>query len=168
MKLGRIILMLAAAASLAACKTADVASAAGVALGLVPIATQLTSKGDAAQPASGMTKESYDDSKKLYLSTVKRGAVAFRSGAIPIATSADVQQDNFCELVLLDQARIDDGDIGGELSGIECQAEKELSRLADALGDGDAVGFAKAKGNLAGHLAAMDKIISAAEKEATP
>lgn len=163
----RLLPLLAAGLLMQACDYGDIASVGGLAVTAVSAATQGRSS-PRATAGTTPTKESFDDSKALYISTVKRGAAAFRAGFIPVATSADVQQDNFCELVLADQQRLDPDDVGGDLSAAECRAEKELARLGDALGDGDAVGFAAAKRTLTGYVAAMDKIISAAEKRATP
>lgn len=170
MKPIRTLLCLAAALSLGACKTTDIASGASIALGLVPLVSgSIGNKPAAATPATGMSKDSFEDTKALYLSTTKRGAAAFRSGTIPVSTDADVQRDNFCDLVLADPngsglAVVTDH--GGELSALECRAKDEVDELINAFERQDAVAFASHKGKATGHIRAMDAIISQAEKEA--
>lgn len=158
--------MIIAAATMLALGGCNWQTAATTGAAVVGLAGPLLTRAAPAQ-ANGQsvaTKESFEDSKNLYLSTVKRGAAAFRSGAIPLSTSPDVQRDNFCELVRADLHRVDDP--GGELSALECKAEAELAKLGDALGRADEVSFTAAKRSLAGYLAAMDKIISASEADA--
>lgn len=157
--------------SLPGCNFSDIASAGSLA---VAVAGPLLSR-SATRPADGqagdMTKDSLDTIKSLYLSTVKRGAAAFRSGAITPSADADVQRDNFCQLVLAEPtgnglAVISDR--GGMISAIECRAKAEVDNLINAYERGDAVAYAAAKGKAAGFIKQMDDIISTAEKEAQP
>lgn len=158
----RAALALMLAASLAGCKTADVMSAGSVALGLLPLVT--ASKGAAATQPGGMTKESYLDTNRLYVSTGKRLVAAVKAGQIEPPTEADTARDDFCKLVKAELAQISTA--GGELKKLDCLAKAAVDDLEDALNDADFVRFASAKAKASGFIADMDKIISAAENGA--
>lgn len=148
----------------AGCNAGDVFSAGSLAVSTV--SAMMKPSGAGAAVVTGVSKETADDTKRLYLSTVKRGAAAFRSGVIAVSSDADVDRDNFCEMVLKDVAQVSDR--GGLLSAAECRAKDQVDKMFDALERGDAAAFALAKGKAGGHIAEMETIIAAAEKEATP
>lgn len=160
----RAMLAMMGALALAGCKTGDVMSAGSVALGLLPLVTNATSKPAPGSAAATMTKEIFLDTNRLYVSTAKRISAAVDNGRLTKAYSPDARRPDFCKLVEAVLAQIEDGDVSGKLKRLDCQAEKDVSDMEDALGRGDAVTFAAAKGRATGRLAEMDTVISAAEK----
>jgi len=157
----RTILSIALAATLTGgCNFQEVASAASVAVGLIPMVT--AAKGSAASPVAGVSRESYLDTNRLYVSVATRGGAAFKSGILAASTDADVQHPNFCKMVIDETAVVTDA--GGLLAAADCRAEEEVQRLENALDAGDPIAFASAKGRASGFIADMEKIISTAEK----
>lgn len=72
--------------------------------------------------------------ESLYQAVVRAGALAFRSGLVPVSTNPAVRRDDFCVLVQTDQFLPTDR--GSQLTALECKlrAARDLTRSSyDAL-----------------------------------
>lgn len=73
----------------------------------------------------------------MYTAVVKAGALAFRSGLVPVSTNPAIQRDDFCVVVVA--GSFVPTDLGSKITALECRLRqaRDLTRSAYDAGNGD-------------------------------
>lgn len=136
-----------AALMLAGCGPTDimagVATLGGMAMG---------AGGKPAAAAAAMDPDKMHTRTKRGEETFDRVTEAFQSGKLPTSTSRDTAHPKFCDMVILDLAQIEAGDVGGETIALVCRAQHALHEAKSAYENVNPAAYEK-------HIATADTLL---------
>jgi hypothetical protein len=103
--------------------------------------------GMAGGPATVADRTTLDERAALGIETgyqvaAQLALVAFQTGFVAPSQDADVQRDNFCEMVVAGLAVVTDR--GGQIAALDCRAHHAVTMMRRAYDAGNAASFAVA------------------------